>query len=163
MTEKTKFKPKDKPKKRRPAKEYLSVTMKDGQKYVLTEDQVKQVEMLAGFGLTVYQISSVLGMHRATLYEIMKREPEVYEMLERGRAKAVATVSQTAFSLAKSGKTPVMTMFWLKTQARWRENHPIEEKKPTGVVFRTRIGDKGQIYSEQTEEKQKNEEELPDL
>lgn len=130
---------------------------------VFTAEQKRQIETMAGYGMTLQQISSIIGVHYNTILNIQKRDPDVAELLKRGRAKAVAAVSQTAFQLAKTGKNPTMTMFWLKTQAKWREIHPAEENKPAGIVFKTKIGDKGQIFSEQTEQKQKNEEELPDL
>jgi hypothetical protein len=84
-----------------------------------TPETRKQVETLAGYGLTVEQIGHVLGCSHDTVKRHYASE------LERGQAVAVAKVAQTAFQMATSGDEPAMTMFWLKTRARWREVHEI--------------------------------------
>jgi hypothetical protein len=94
--------------------------MRQGRKnHTPTAEQRKQVETLAGYGLTVEQIGYVL----ACSHDTVKRH--YVEELERGQAVAVAKVAQTAFQMATSGNEPAMTMFWLKTRARWREVHEV--------------------------------------
>jgi hypothetical protein len=44
-------------------------------------------------------------------------------------------VMQTAFKMAVSGKTPAMTMFWLKTQAGWKE-HQLEPEIERDIQVR---------------------------
>jgi len=51
--------------------------------------------------------------------------------LDTAHIEATATVAQTAYNLAKSGKCPVMTMFWLKTQAGWRETSRLYQRPET--------------------------------
>lgn len=80
----------------------------------------KQVETLAGYGLTVEQIGHVLGCSHDTVKRHYALE------LERGHALATAKVAQTAFQMATSGKEPAMTCFWLKTRAKWREVQSVE-------------------------------------
>jgi len=82
----------------------------------LTEKELSEVEMLAGLGLRYEDIAAIKGMCLDTL----KKYAE--EALQRGKAKAKAQVMQTAYKMALSGKTPAMTIFWLKTRAGWREN-----------------------------------------
>jgi transcriptional regulator with XRE-family HTH domain len=83
----------------------------------LTRRDLSEVEALAGLGLTQEQIGSVKGMCDDTLRKYAK------DAFHRGRAKAIARVAQTAYEMAVSSQHPAMTMFYLKTQARWRERH----------------------------------------
>lgn len=93
----------------------------------------QQVETLAGYGLTHAQIAHVLKVSQDTV------ERHYAEELERGQAVAVAKVAQTAFQMATSGAQPAMTMFWLKTRARWKEvqHHEVSgpNEGPVQVVW----------------------------
>jgi DNA-binding XRE family transcriptional regulator len=51
----------------------------------------------------------------------MAREEPVKYAIEKGRADAGNVVMKTCYTMAASGKHPVMTIFWLKTRCRWRE------------------------------------------
>ena len=82
----------------------------------LTTHELEEVEAMAGLGLRFEDIANIKGMSDETLRKYAK------DHLIRGKAKAKAQVMQTAYKLATSGKVPAMTMFWLKTQAGWREN-----------------------------------------
>ena len=61
------------------------------------------------------QIAAVMLFSRSTL------EKYYQDQLDLGRAVALATVTETAFKMATSGDNTAMTIFWLKTQAGWRE------------------------------------------
>lgn len=87
----------------------------------LTEQELAEIETMAGLGLSQNDIASIKGVCGDTL----KKHANPY--LKRGRAKARAQVAQTAYRMAISGKIPAMTMFWLKTQAGWREGIPDAE------------------------------------
>ena len=50
-------------------------------------------------------------------------------------------MAQTAYNLAKSGKCPVMTMFWLKTQAGWRETSRLEHAGAVGTYDLSKVSD----------------------
>jgi len=109
-------------------------------KIIITDKQKKQVEALAGYGMSDKDIANVVGLSESTLQRHC-REP-----LEQGRAKAKSQVSQTAFQMAVSGKQPAMTMFWLKTQCRWREVHepdPSAQDNSQPKVVILRIPDNG--------------------
>ena len=47
-------------------------------------------------------------------------------------------MAQTAYNMAKSGKFPTMTMFWLKTQAGWRETSRMEHAGAIGTIDLTK-------------------------
>jgi len=123
-----------------------------GAKIVLDQRQLDQIEIMSGLGMKMTDISLVLGFSDTTLYNMCDRDERVLVAIKTGKAKAIAAVTQTAYQLAKGGKHPAMTMFWLKCQQRWREVHPEDNKQTHEVVFRTKIGDKGQLLTEQSED-----------
>lgn len=84
---------------------------------------VRQVETLAGYGLTGDQIAAVFGVHRRTL------ERHMLDAIQRGRATAIGEVAKTAYKMAVEGNPPAMTMFYLKCQGRWKERHDDEPAK----------------------------------
>jgi hypothetical protein len=122
-----------------------------GKPFKMTEEELRQVEIMSGLGLRMSDISLILGCSEATLYNKQNEDPRIKEAFRRGNAKAASQVAQTAFTLAKSGKHPAMTMFWLKCRQRWKEIHVEEHKGSQEIIFKTKIGDKGQIMSEQIE------------
>ena len=82
---------------------------------ILSPKEIEEIEMMAGLGLRYEDIALIKNMCDDTLKKYAS------DALSRGKAKAKAAVMQTAFKMATSGKVPAMTMFWLKTQAQWRE------------------------------------------
>jgi len=93
-------------------------------KTVLTDEQKSQVEKLAAV-LTMEQLADFLGIGRTTFYEITKRDAEVSELYKKGRAKAIGGVAKNLVQKAMSGDNAAM-MFYLKTQAGWKETQAIE-------------------------------------
>lgn len=96
------------------------------EKRLLTAEEIRQVETMAGYGMNVEQIAAILDMSKAVFERRMVDQPEVHEGILKGRAKASATVRKTAYQMAVSGKHAVMTIFWLKCRERWKE--PREEE-----------------------------------
>lgn len=93
----------------------------------ITPEQIKQIETLAGYGLTDEHISDVVGIPESSIKAKCK------EVLATGRSKALAAVTQSAYRMAVDGKNPAMTMFYLKCRARWREtdkNNEMETDTP---------------------------------
>lgn len=119
----------------------------------LTAEQLKQVEYCSGLCLEEKDIAGILGYTIEQFHFLKKDDPNLGPALSMGKAKAVSAVAQAAYNLAKSGKSPASTMFWLKTQAGWAETQPVKppEKQTHEVIFQTRIGEKGQIMTEHLE------------
>jgi len=92
---------------------------------VLSKEELVQVEALASV-LTSEQIADYFGVGRTTFYEIMERQPEVSEHYKKGRAKAIGSVAKGLLQKAQSGDNAAM-MFYLKTQAGWRETQVIQQ------------------------------------
>ena len=86
---------------------------------VFTEEEMGQVEALASV-LTSEQIADYFGIARTTFYDIMERQADVNVRYKRGRAKAIGTVAKGLLKKAQGGDT-ASAIFYLKTQAGWRE------------------------------------------
>jgi len=89
-------------------------------KYVASDDGRAVVARLAAAGIKRGLIARVLGVSEKTVQRHYANE------LEMGDTLAIADVAQTAYEMAVSGKYPVMTIFYLKTRAQWRETTRVE-------------------------------------
>lgn len=99
-------------------------------KIVLTNDQKIEVETLAAV-LSTEQIADYFGIGRTTFFEILDRDKEVSELYKKGKAKAVGFVAQNLIQKARSGDLGAQ-IFYLKTQAGWKETQRIEGAGDTG-------------------------------
>ena len=86
-----------------------------------TDEQRKQIQTLAGFGLTQEQIARVMGIDRKTL---AKHCGEDYA---RGKDVAMTQAVQALFHNIKKGKEASI-FFYLKTQHGWRETPKTEQQ-----------------------------------
>jgi len=80
-----------------------------------TKEQREKVESMSGYGLTAEQICNLVEVSRGTLFKYFGEE------LKLGEGKAHAQITHRAFDMARSGRFPAMTMFWLKCRAGWTE------------------------------------------
>ena len=64
-------------------------------------------------------IASIIGIDPKTLRKYYRKE------LDQSKAKANATIGGALFNKAKSGDTAAM-IFWMKTQAGWKETTAID-------------------------------------
>ncbi|MFN3262126.1 MAG: hypothetical protein ACE37J_16360 [Pikeienuella sp.] len=90
----------------------------------LTEAQRAEVETLAAV-LTAGQMADYFGIGRTTLFSLMDRDPDFAERYKRGKARAVGAIAQSLIAKARGGDTACM-IFFLKTQAGWREKDRLE-------------------------------------
>ena len=96
----------------------------------LTAEQMSQVEALAAY-LTQDQIADYFGISDKTLREMMLRDEDISTAYKRGKAKAVGSIAQSLLTKARNGDT-TSQIFYLKTQAGWRETHKLEHTGPDG-------------------------------
>ena len=82
-----------------------------------TPKQRAEVRNLVGWGLTQAQICAIMGVRSIKTLRLAFRE----ELLH-GRIQTTMAVQDTLFKLASSGRNPDMTMFWLRTRAKWSRN-----------------------------------------
>lgn len=90
-----------------------------------TADHVRQIEELAGHGLTQEQIADFFGWSSRTLRNRLTEVPEFAAAYKHGRANAINTIAKTLYQKAVNGDT-VSCLFFLKTQAGWRETNRTE-------------------------------------
>jgi hypothetical protein len=91
---------------------------------ILTNEQKAEVETLAAV-LSSEQIADYFGIGRTTWFAILERDPEVSELYKKGRAKAVGFVAQNLIQKARGGDLGAQ-IFYLKTQAGWKETQRLE-------------------------------------
>lgn len=103
----------------------------------LTDDEKAQVEALASV-LSIEQIADYLGISKVTFYAIMERDSTVAERYKRGKAKAISAVAQGLLQKARDGDT-ASTIFYLKTQAGWRETQHIDHSSTDGSMAPSKI------------------------
>jgi len=99
----------------------------------LSTQQIAEIEKLAAY-LNQDQIADYLEIPTRTLRAILSRDEVVSAAYKKGRAKAIGSVSQSLLKSATEGNTTAQ-IFYLKTQAGWREA-PIETQDLPPVVIK---------------------------
>ena len=84
-----------------------------------TDAQRQTVQLHATVGTDQETIARVIGIDAKTLRKHYRDE------LDISRAKANATIGGALFNKAKGGDTAAM-IFWMKTQAGWRETQHLD-------------------------------------
>lgn len=102
---------------------------------VFNEQQVSQVETLAAV-LSKAQLSDYFSISENTFREVEERQPEVSEAYKRGKAKAIGNVAGNLIAQAKAGNVSA-AIFYLKTQAGWKEDKEAErDLPPINIIVR---------------------------
>ncbi|WP_372836780.1 hypothetical protein [Puniceibacterium confluentis] len=96
----------------------------------LSEEQCREVETLAAL-LNLDQIADYFGISRTTFKAICARDEAVAVRYKRGKARAIAHVANGLLHKARRGDS-TSSIFYLKTQAGWRETASIEHSGPEG-------------------------------
>lgn len=93
-----------------------------------TEQSRRQVEAMAGYGVPAEDIGRVLGIDAKTLRKYYREE------LDTGRVKANSKVAEALYRKATSDgpQSVAAAIFWLKTQAGWRETTHLEHTGKDG-------------------------------
>ena len=87
--------------------------------YKKTDEDAKNVEALTIAGVPQKLVSKILKISEPTLRKHYRDE------LDTSKAKANAVISQSLFKLAREGNVTAQ-IFWLKTQAGWKETNQVE-------------------------------------
>lgn len=106
---------------------------------VLTDDEIDKVEGLAAV-LTVEQLADFFGFSADTFRRICKRQPEVMLRYKKGRAAAIGKVAGGLLKDAIEGDQTAR-IFYLKTQAGWRETTRQEHTGADGGPIQTETKD----------------------
>jgi hypothetical protein len=100
--------------------------------FEITDDVLRQVEILAGYGLTIPQIAAVLGIAEQTL-GAKRLKTAVKGALEAGRAKAEARVGKSLFERAVEGDVAAIR-WWEMTRAKRSAEARIEQKTEAKIT-----------------------------
>ena len=84
--------------------------------YQKTDEDAKNVEALTIAGVPQKLVSKILKISEPTSRKHYRDE------LDTSKAKANAVISQSLFKLAREGNVTAQ-IFWLKTQAGWKEKN----------------------------------------
>lgn len=98
----------------------------------LTGEQTVQVEALAAY-LSQDQIADYFGITRPTFAAMIERDADISLRYKRGKAKAIGAVAQNLIKKAREGDNACM-MFYLKTQAGWRETNQVDHTSSDGTM-----------------------------
>ena len=97
----------------------------------LTEKQIGEIETLAIF-LTQQQIADYFGICKRTFANMIERDERILISYNKGRARGIAKIATGLFQRAMSGDT-ASAIFYLKTQAGWRETQAHEHTGTVGI------------------------------
>jgi len=106
---------------------------------VLSAKEMGEIEKLATV-LTKDQLANYFGMSKTTFQEIEKRQPEVSDLYKRGRAKAIAGIAGNLVNKARAGNITAQ-IFFLKTQAGWKETSVVQNENKDVKTFADMYGD----------------------
>lgn len=97
-----------------------------------TDEERLQVAEWAGIGLTQIHIAALIrdGIDDKTLRKHFRKE------LDQGKAEAISAVASVLMGKALNGDTASI-MFYLKTQAGWRETSHIDHTSSDGTMSPT--------------------------
>ena len=100
-----------------------------------TKEISEMVKRLSGIGITHDMICSIADISKPTLYKYYDKEIKV------GKAQSTATIANNLYRMATGEGREALTasIFWLKTQAGWKE---------TDVVEINNVSDENERFSE---------------
>ena len=99
---------------------------------------LKKVESLAANGLTQEQIASALGISERTLRSRKGEIADFADAIKRGKAKGIALVTNKLMESIKGGNMTGM-IFFLKTQAGWKETNVQEHTGKDGTALQAPV------------------------
>ena len=100
-------------------------------KKTLTEKEIAMCGALKAGGMTNKELAMICDMGVSTFERLLANDPELKESILKGAAQRDAKVTQSAYEQAVSGKSPTMTIFWLKCRRGWKEaEFATKEDKP---------------------------------
>ena len=90
----------------------------------LSDVQIQEIEKLSG-NLTIAQMADYFGISRDTFYRLKRENAEIDRLYKKGRSRTIQGMANLIQEAANKGNV-VAAMFYLKTQAGWRERSDTE-------------------------------------
>ena len=107
-------------------------------RFQITDEVIRQIETLSGYGLTLIQVAAVIGISERTLTRLKTNEEKVLSAVVRGKARAETFVGKTLFERAKDGDISAIR-WWESTRAgrvaAIREIHEGVPQSPVTVTI----------------------------
>lgn len=118
----------------------VMTTEKGGKPLTVLDDE--QIELISGLSavLNKSQLANYFGMCENTFREVEQRQPEVSEAYKKGRTAKIAAVGNNLVAQALEGNTTA-AMFYLKTQAGWKETTHVQQETKEVKSFTDMYGD----------------------
>jgi hypothetical protein len=85
----------------------------------LNSEQIREVETLAAV-LSMSQICDYFGVSETAFRNMLERDERIKVAYKKGRSRAVESVARGLLAQAREGNVAA-SIFYLKTQAGWRE------------------------------------------
>ena len=101
----------------------------------LTAKQIQEVKKLGAY-LSLEQIGDYFGISAPTFIRLRKENATIDLNYKAGKSKAIKSVAKGLLQKALEGDTSSM-IFYLKTQAGWRETNRTELTGPDGEPIQT--------------------------
>lgn len=118
------------------------------------DETARLVTQLSGLGIPHDQICSILDISKPTLYKYYGEE------LIKGKGTANAKIAENLFKIATGTGREAVTacIFWLKTQAHWKETNVLEVNDTTeeNNKFKELINDIRTVKLSEKEESSKS-------
>ncbi len=105
-------------------------------KIILTDEQYRQAEILAGYGLTRDKIAAVLGISVKALERNKKNNERFAVAYARGIAKAEMAVSHTLYDRAVRDGEMAAIKWWEQTRAGRMERSRQDVKQENTLVVK---------------------------
>ncbi len=122
-------------------------------KFLVTELHRKTVRKMSSFGITQDEIAQCLGIDPKTMRRHFRAE------LDEASTEANSKVAEALFNNATKKGNVIAQIFWMKTRARWRENHePVDASANSGPVTKVvvEIQDPAKVRADRAKEAERN-------
>ena len=113
-------------------------------RFEVTPEVLKEVEEMAGRGLTISQMASCLGISPATIYNKQSEYLEFLETIKKGKAIGLQKVTNALFENATVERDNVAIIYYLNNRDKenWSNKHEVATTvEHKNVIDLTRMSD----------------------
>jgi len=117
----------------------MTVKNKGGRPRIqITDEMIRQIEALAGYGLSQEEIASVIGVTPSTFSRRKTDTARVLQAIKDGKARASALVGKSLFDAAKAGNMTAL-IWWEKTRMGRYEKQGLEVTGAEGGALQVAV------------------------